>query len=546
MATQPPEWIEFAKIVKELISENIWPLIIALFLILVREGIGQFVKRLVNLDFSWGEAKGSLKAESILHVAAPQITESVKEEKPTEDNAPQPTAEESKDDWFTQVYEFLRTGKKEEAKRIFDEYISSVKDTLERYRSKSLFLYYSYTLASDKSALEKLVILFAEAETPEEKESVAIWLSFSYHEAKNYTAEMHIWEALLKLDVTESKKANFIINIACCFESERKIDEACSLVENFIQKTRDNEALGILFKKLGSLHTERGNKLLAAVAYEKALEYRPDDKDILFSAAYSQSNTDLQYLSYFNYDTLITLYPDSDVGYNNLGVQATNLGMQGKSINYYRRAIDKNNTLAMANIANIYISKGFYEEAKEILQKALEQKDPHQNVSSALSELEKKKHDEQETQKKTNSSAVKQRDFLRMFCEARFMSSIKAQNLSGYWLTDNKHEIELSICDNKITASWEVASGMASDKTRNHNLSASIINCAIIGKYTIEGTSGFSLLGYESTKTRDFIAYILDVTSLHIMFLDKDEPMFKAYDKKTTIERESNQAEAAA
>lgn len=85
MEVQQPEWIEFARILKSLISENIWPLLIGFFLFLARDGIGQFVKRLVNLDFSWGEAKGSLKAEPLLPVVETQYKDSVKEEKLVEE-----------------------------------------------------------------------------------------------------------------------------------------------------------------------------------------------------------------------------------------------------------------------------------------------------------------------------------------------------------------------------------------------------------------------------------------------------------------------------
>jgi len=289
----------------------------------------------------------------------------------------------------------------------------------------------------------------------------------------------------------------------------------------------DDRALCILFNKLGSLQKENGNKLLAAIAYEKALQFQPDDKTILFSAAYAQSQANFPYLSYFNYDTLITLSPDSDWGYNNIGVQAANLGMQGTSVQYYRRAIEKNNTLAMANIAYLYINQGFYEEANAILKKALEYEEPHQSVSSALSELEKKKQDEQEVRKETWDKATKQRNFIQLFSEARFLASTALYDRSENWCTDNKTTIELVKRGDIIDSSWEQTAGALPSKPRKHIINASVVNRALTGKYTIEASIGHTLFGYEPSKERNFIAYFTsDLLELNMMFLDKDEPMF--------------------
>lgn len=532
MNAQQPEWIAFAKIIKDLISENIWALIVALFIFFARDGIGYFVKRLVNFDFSFGSAKGSLKAQPLPQTIEQQSKDSSKEEKPTAVKTLLPEEEGEKESWFTQVMKALRSGQKEEAERVFEKYISTVTDPLLRIRRKSAFLYFTYSIAGDRPALEKLQNMFKEAENSEHKAAIAFWLSDSYRDAKNTAAEKGVWETLLDIEFPEKTRANFIINLSSCLEAEKKIDDACSLVEINLNKMTDSDALGLLFNKLGLLQKERGNKLLAAVAYEKALQYQPDDKDILFSAAYAQGDTDLQYLSYFNYDTLVNLFPESDSGYNNLGVGALNLGMNGKSVDFYRRAIEKENTLAMSNIAYLYISKGFYEEAKIILQKALGHKEPHQNVCLALSELEKIKQEEKESHKKALDSAVMQREFVRNYSEARFMATMYVLNNDDCWYTDSDTEIKLSLSGNKVIASWEETSGLAITTKRKRNISALLTNRALTGKYSVEGIPGATLLSYEPTKTRNFIAYFRNDSAIHMMFIDKDDPMFMVLVKK--------------
>lgn len=520
-------WLEFAKILQALITENIWAIVIIILLYFVRDGLGQFVKRLINFDFTWGDAKGSLKAESPSQIFELPFADSIKEDKPEKENIQQPSSAEE-DDWFSQVCTLLRAGNIPDAKKVFDEHISTKTDPYDRYHDKIVFNHFSYAIASDKLALERNINLFMEAENLEEKELAAAWLSSSYRQAKNFTDEMNIWKILLKEDTSEIKKAHYIIRISSCLEEEKKTDDACSLIESNINSITDPKALGILFKKLGSLQSDRGDEMLASVAYEKALQYLPDDDDILFSAAYTQSNANIPFLSYFNYDTLINLKASSDSGLNNIGVQAFNLGMLGKSAQYYKRASDKDNTLAMANIAYLYISKGFYDEAEIALKKAIEYDKPHKNVHTALSELDKKRQEEEDILKNTLSNAVKQRDFLWSFSDARFMASDDAQDIDATWCSEDGNTINISQIDDKINCSWEDGEETALPTKKEHNISASRTNNALTGTYTIKIISQYT---YTAPKTRTFIAIIKD-TRLQIMFLDKENPTFMVLVKR--------------
>jgi Flp pilus assembly protein TadD len=460
-------------------------------------------------------------------VEVAEVVEASGEERPRETKALTPPSEETEKNWYVEMVDAFHSGKKDDAKKIFEQHIVTVLDPVAQLGDRAFYLYWAYSMDSDKGALKELQQLFEQVGNQEQREIVGYWLASSYRESKNFLAEKHVWETLLSYEISESKQAGFVINISTCLEEEQKNEEARSLVESKLKELSDPEALCTLFTKLGSLAAEHGNKFLAATAYEKALQYRPDDGDILFSAAYAQSNTDLHYLSYFNYDTLIRLLPNKDVAINNMGAGASNLGMQGRSVQYYRRAVEKGNTLAMANMAYLYISKGFYEEARDILQKGLEQKEAHQNVSTAFAELEKKKNEEKELEKKTLEKAAKQRDFLRQFTEARFLSDGDKAAFPGTWNTNYGTRIELSREGQRLFGAWEELRGFLSTVKRTYKLEANIENCSARGRFTAEAIKSQTILGSEPAKNREFVAYLTpDGLKFRMMFLDKEEPMF--------------------
>jgi tetratricopeptide (TPR) repeat protein len=536
MNSEASSIIQWGQVLKDVITEVKWPFVLVFFIYIARDGIAQFIKRLVNLVFSHGDTRLSLlaapeaKAEELEKKGLSEMPEAERSKEIKEIPLP---SEEEKKNWWVKMVDAIIAGQKEEAIQILDKHNASVTDSLVRLRNRSSYLYSAYFFGGDKAAFEQLKSIYEEAGDNEQKEETGSFLAMAYSNAKNFSAEKLVWEALLKPGIPEKKKATFITKLASCLEKEQKVGEARQLIERKLKELSDREALCILFNKLGYLEAEQGEKLLSAIAYEKALEFKPDDEDILFSAAYAQSNTDLPYLSLFNYDTLIGLSPYKDMALNNMGVEASNLNMLGKSIKYYRQSADKGNTLAMANLAFKYIEKGFFEEASEILQKGLEKEDHHPNVSAALVELEKKKKAEEDSYKKALDKAPEQRDFLRIFAEARFISTEVDNIFSGVWYSEIGNQIEFSISKKEFSGKWEEPYGWLTTVRRNHTINASVTNRTAKGRYTIEAFDSGTILGSQPAEYRDFLAYVTeDGLKICLMFLDKVDPMFKVFKRK--------------
>jgi tetratricopeptide (TPR) repeat protein len=122
----------------------------------------------------------------------------------------------------------------------------------------------------------------------------------------------------------------------------------------------------------------------------------PTDISKRFELAYLHSQTSNEALAMFHYEKIPANQRDGTV-WNNLGVAYRHFSLSGKSIYAYRRAVEKDETLAMSNLAYEFIGSGFLSEAGEILKKAQKQPSYHDTVASALVRLKEVPEKEAQT-----------------------------------------------------------------------------------------------------------------------------------------------------
>lgn len=193
-----------------------------------------------------------------------------------------------------------------------------------------------------------------------------------------------------------------------------------------------NDARLKLYRAVATIFKDRGDKLMRAVALEKAVELSPPDRELRFSAAYAESETALAHLASANYEALIDQDPKSSgVEMNNLGVQADAFKLPIESVALYRSAAKQGEILATA--AYKLINQGFIDEARERLDEAKVREDVHSNVNEALADASKRETAEVETWKNIVKQGVAHRLFLHGFAEARFLPHIGPPLLDGNW-----------------------------------------------------------------------------------------------------------------
>ena len=129
------------------------------------------------------------------------------------------------------------------------------------------------------------------------------------------------------------------------------------------------------------------NREFSAIALNSyQIECYPDDVDLRFSLAYDHSRKTSGVLSLSQYMRV----PNSNrsgVLWNNLGVQLGAKALPVLSVDAFREAVKKDETLAMSNLGRKYLEQGFLDEAKDMCELAISQEDCHANVGTLLSDI---------------------------------------------------------------------------------------------------------------------------------------------------------------
>ncbi len=190
-----------------------------------------------------------------------------------------------------------------------------------------------------------------------------------------------------------------------------------------------------IFRTLGNIYKSEEELDICCSMYEMALEYEPTVSSIRFSLAYDYGELKKYALSLYHYKAHLKTDESAHV-MNNLGVSYGYLGMLGKSVESYKEAGLKGNTLANANLASDYIQKGFYTEAKDILTQAVKKEEHHERVDYRLSELKDSIRSEVEKEELVLKDAKEHRQFILDFAKATSVPFIVCDQMNGAWVSD--------------------------------------------------------------------------------------------------------------
>nr|WP_321980074.1 toll/interleukin-1 receptor domain-containing protein [uncultured Cohaesibacter sp.] len=219
---------------------------------------------------------------------------------------------------------------------------------------------------------------------------------------ENSSVHEHVARGYLHFDDFEKAKSHFRIAIKYTEDRSKKLGLLGDLAEisqelvsteevsEILQEMRDlvkgPEDEELLLAKLTNLSDWYKDDVLKAAMLERELAIDPTDTSKRFDLAYLYSQTGKEALSMFHYEK-IPANQRNGMTWNNLGVAYRHFSIKGKSINAFRKAEEKGETLAMSNLAYELMGSGFLPEAEEILRKAQSNSIYHDNVASALVRL---------------------------------------------------------------------------------------------------------------------------------------------------------------
>lgn len=221
---------------------------------------------------------------------------------------------------------------------------------------------------------------------------------------------------------------------------------------NELGKVTTPTTVSKLYEELATLYEHDQEPELRAIALEKAIEGRPNDTNLQFGAAYSYSMKKLEALALLYYKTLLHFQPDHATALNNIGVQYRNLEMPIRSVKHYKMSAQLNETLAMANLAYIFMGTGLGEEASDILRRAMQQEHMHQHIGSAVASLSEREEGESKTEERYLNSAREQQRFFLAFAEAYFIANPNGPNFNGSWQLPNGIEVMITQAEAQIEA----------------------------------------------------------------------------------------------
>lgn len=236
-----------------------------------------------------------------------------------------------------------------------------------------------------------------------------------------------------------------------------KSEEAVTFIRSEIVQTSDDKARGNLLVWLAAYYEDRSEHELRALALKKAVELTPGNISLHFDCARAFGAAGFDSISLIQYRTLIQISPNHANALNNLGVDYSNLNMPTLAIKNYEKSRKLGNSLAVANIAQMYLRSGFVEDAERLLEEAQADPVPDSFVAETAARIGSTLQGDRNIEEFTLNQAREQRIFLSEYGATYFGIINVSRSFEGQWLLqeDNK-EIEVTIIkeDDKFKANW--------------------------------------------------------------------------------------------
>lgn len=457
-----------------------WPFLLVVFLIIVViikwHSIWNFIASLNQITLKKGDTALELNRnkEQVKNIEI--IEESVNPEI-TKPIALPDKVSEPLDELKESYYIALKEREYDTAKTLFAKILENEDDENIRKELKlnNLFWRHHY---GDTTAFLELETYVTKIEHDEEHKSVTyIYLGSLFSEVNNYQKAIEMNKMALDLSQIESTKAICVKNLSDAYYKNGEEKKSLDILFKYIKLITEKEPLQSLYLSIARFYEKKKDKFLESVAYQKALEFAPNNTTTIFSTAYSYSELGAGFydLGLLLYKRLLLYNPNENGALNNIGVAYKNLDLNIKSVDSYKISFEKGNSLAASNLAYLLINSGFAKEAEEYLQKGQGFPEIHDNIFNALSLLKTKTHEEVEAEKKILAIAEKKYLFFNNFGNAVFDSKAIYVESSKNWII-NESSVKITIDDKQIFVTWDI-------EEAKHSIVGNIVNNSLILTY---------------------------------------------------------------
>jgi tetratricopeptide (TPR) repeat protein len=347
---------------------------------------------------------------------------------------------------------------------------------------------------------------------------VLTYAARAYQHYKDNSVARDLFEKAAKFQRDVSKK----IYLLCqAVELRENIDDV-ALIEEIKELISSDELEADALSNLSELNEYYDSEVYKLAMLERRIQLEPSDTRIRFQLAYLHAEENNSALALYHY-LQIPENERSSMAWNNLGVSFGEFSLSTKSTDAYQKAVDGGETLAMSNLAQIYMKSGFYTEAQKLLSNAIKSQDCHDNVASSQVDLNELHETEEEKLKETISSSPDDSAFFASVGHALWQPEI--MNLAQKWKCKNfQLEVDVTGKDfvargTEVVKSTGLAAALYSNRQGSISTSYTLTYSGKIRGRTVVGTR---IRVNSDSATRSTLIGSIDDTESFVILISAD------------------------
>ncbi|WP_273974588.1 tetratricopeptide repeat protein [Serratia ureilytica] len=505
--------------VKLILDYATWPITLIIVSFIFRTPLKELTNKIKTFKFNNG--KSSVEATMGEHtnataLPAPLTTDTIS--LPSTPSSENDDTKEENSHWISKVQNEIKNGNIIGARKVFSQHAESLSDDQQAHIDKAFLLYLIYDKTNDSEILLELERHTKNPPTEEAMVTSSTWYAMCLEKTKNFRAALSHLNTILEKVENPVNKTEILIQIA---ESHLLNADTITAKEIVVQRLQENLSdieNYKLYKRLSEIELKLGNKKTSTLCLDKALEYQPNDKDVMFKSAYEASTINLKAIELSNYDTLVSVDKEYSMAMNNFGASAHDVGLITIAVDYYIKSGELGNTLSMANLGNKLLNEGFINKADELAQKAIAIGNPHKNIYNLLKNIKEKREEDMKKWKEIKSKSFEKQKKIRNYTAAIYKEDEK-KDIEVEWVTNNGLSAKLELLDHSI---FKLDISYPQDEDTSANIFGSIINNGFTGVYTkTKGKNSSTLLSGGKESTVVCVGYLHNNAS-EIVFFSED------------------------
>jgi hypothetical protein len=360
--------------------------------------------------------------------------------------------EQEKQDYFKELLAAIKNGEESKEKKLLEKNLQETAQG-DKYKEINFVSFYHWLRYKygNKNVLQDLLKL--SKDNPEHP-MPNLYLGKLYEEYKNHDKAKEYFLTSAKLSNNMPDNINFMCRAAESLRYAKKYNEGKELLLELFKNINPSsyQEQYELFKSLANIELDETNFDNYFALAEKALDLNPSDETLRFEVANNYYQKARHELSLYHYKILCDTSPNT-ANWNNLGVEFTELNLNGKAVSAYKKSEEMGDTTSVGNLAHKLIDAGFLEEARSRLEAILKKEKCASNVPSALASIERVYKAENEKEKELLQSIETEQSFRIRYADA-YSSTDEIKSLAPTWKSKYGN-VKVIIQNNKFKAVGE-------------------------------------------------------------------------------------------